>query len=99
MLKKGDIDFQYENVSKRWVEEMNFDKVQRGLIQKRKIYNDNPSGTQGIGLDMRKPPFDDVRVRQAMAHLLNRELLIRTLFFNEYPPLNSYFAGGIYENR
>jgi microcin C transport system substrate-binding protein len=33
-----------------------------------------------------------------MAHLLNRELLIKTLFFNEYPPLNSYFAGGIYEN-
>jgi microcin C transport system substrate-binding protein len=99
MLKKGDIDFRFENVSKRWVEEMNFDKVQRGLIQKRKIYNDNPSGTQGIGLNMRKPPFDDIRVRQAMAHLLNRELLIRTLFFNEYPPLNSYFAGGIYENR
>ena len=98
MFKKGDIDFHYENISRRWVEELNFDKVQRGLVQKRKIYNDNPSGVQGLAFNMRKPPFDDVRVRQALAHLLNRELLIKTLFFNEYPPLNSYFAGGIYEN-
>ena len=33
-----------------------------------------------------------------MAHLLNRDRLIETLFFKEYPPLNSYYAGGIYEN-
>ena len=39
-----------------------------------------------------------MRVRKALAHLLNRELMIEKLFFNEYVPLNSYFAGGIYEN-
>ena len=98
MFKRGDVDFHFENISRRWVEEMNFDRVNRGLIQKRKIYNDNPSGIQGLAFNMRKSPFDDIRLRQAMAHLLNRELLIKTLFFNEYPPLNSYFAGGIYEN-
>jgi microcin C transport system substrate-binding protein len=98
MFKKGDYDFHFENVSRRWVQEMNFDRVQRGLIQKRKVYNDNPSGIQGLAFNTRKAPFDDIRLRQALAHLLNRERLIETLFFNEYPPLNSYFAGGIYEN-
>ena len=98
MFKRGDYDFHYENVSRRWVQEMNFDRVQRGLIQRRKVYNDNPSGIQGLAFNTRKPPFDDIRFRQAMAHLLNRERLIQTLFFNEYPPLNSYSAGGIYEN-
>jgi microcin C transport system substrate-binding protein len=98
MFKKGDYDFHYENISRRWVQEMSFDRAQRGLIQKRKVYNDNPSGIQGLAFNTRKAPFDDIRLRQAMAHLLNRERLIETLFFKEYPPLNSYFAGGIYEN-
>ncbi len=98
MFKRGDIDFHFETISRRWVEEMNFDRVNRGLIQKRKIYNDSPSGIQGLAFNMRKAPFDDIRVRQAMAYLLNRPRLIETLFFNEYPALNSYYAGGIYEN-
>jgi microcin C transport system substrate-binding protein len=97
-FKKGDLDFHYETVSRRWVQEMNFDKVQRGLIQKTKVYNDNPSGVGGLAINTRKPPFDDVRVREALAYLLDRDRLIATLFFKEYPPLNSYFAGGVYEN-
>jgi microcin C transport system substrate-binding protein len=98
MFKKGDLDFHYENVSRRWVQEMSFDKVQRGLVQKTKVYNDYPSGIQGLAVNTRKPPFDDVRVREALAYLLDRNRLIETLFFGEYPPLNSYFAGGVYEN-
>jgi len=98
-FKKGDFDLHYENVSRRWTQEMNTDRFQRGLIQRTKIYNDNPSGIYGLAFNTRKAPFDDVRVRQALALLLNREQLIKNLFFNEYPPLNSYFAGGIYENR
>ena len=60
------------NISRQWVEEMNIDRVQRGLIQKRKVYNDNPSGIQGFAFNTRKAPFDDIRFRQALAHLLNR---------------------------
>ena len=32
------------------MEELNFDNVQRGLIQKRKIFNNNPQGIRGICL-------------------------------------------------
>ena len=35
---------------------MNFDKVQRGLIQKRKIFNDNPIGFRGFAFNMRVRP-------------------------------------------
>src|ERR1044072_4652108 len=47
---------------------------------------------------MRREPFHDVRVREALHLLLNRDLLIKKLFFNEYTPMNSYFPGGVYEN-
>jgi microcin C transport system substrate-binding protein len=97
MFKKGDIDAYNVNISREWVEELNFERVQRGLIQKRKIYNDNPSGTQGLAFNTRREPFSDLRVRKALALLLNRERLIEQLFFNEYVPLNTYH-GGIYEN-
>jgi microcin C transport system substrate-binding protein len=97
MFKKGDIDSYNVNISREWIEELNFERVQRGLIQKRKIYNDNPSGTQGLAFNTRREPFSDLRVRKALALLLNRERLIEQLFFNEYVPLNTYH-GGIYAN-
>jgi microcin C transport system substrate-binding protein len=98
MFKKGDLDYYPVNISRQWIEEMNFDRVQRGLVQKRKIYNDNPQGVQGLAMNTRKAPFNDVRVREALQHLLNRPLLIQKLFFNEYTPMNSYYAGSLYEN-
>ena len=98
MFKKGDLDYYFVNISREWIEEMNFDKVQRGLVLKRKIFNDSPEGFSGLAINTRKPPYDDIRVRQALAHLENRELMIEKLFFKEYFPLNSYYPGGIYEN-
>jgi len=98
MFKKGDLDDYYVNVSREWVEELNFDRVQRGLIQKRKVFNDAPSGFGGLAFNTRKAPFDDIRLRKALTLLMNRDELIKKLFFNEYVKLNSYYAGGIYEN-
>jgi microcin C transport system substrate-binding protein len=98
MLKKGDLDYFYVNRSKVWVEDTNFDAVQRGLIQKRKIFNEQPWGFEGLAFNTRRPPYNDIRVRKALTFLLNRPLMIEKLAFNEYLPLNSYFPGTVYEN-
>jgi microcin C transport system substrate-binding protein len=98
MLKRGDADYYYVNISREWLEDFKIDKVDRGVIQRRKIYTDAPVSIQGVGFNMRNPPFDDVRVRKAFNLLLNRDLLIQKLFYNEYTPMNSYFPGGVYEN-
>jgi microcin C transport system substrate-binding protein len=98
MFKKGDLDHYFVNVSRMWVEELNFDKVQRGLIQKVKVFNDEPRAFGGIAFNTRRAPFNDIRIRMAVAHLFNRPLLIEKIFFNEYVPLNSYHPGSIYEN-
>lgn len=97
-FKRGDLDYYYVNISREWVEELNFDAVQRGQIQKRKVFTDSPSNIQGIAMNARRAPYDDVRVRKALTLLLNRQLLIERLFFNEYLPMNSYFPGGVYSN-
>ena len=99
MFKRGDLDYYAPVNATFWVQELgDIDRIQRGLIQKRKVYNDNPMGTVGMAINMRKAPFDDVRVRQALAHLLNRQVIVEKLFYNEVIPIDSYYSGGIYEN-
>jgi len=99
MFKRGDLDSFAPVNATYWVQEFGkLDRIDRGLIQKRKVYNDKPMGMRGIAFNMRKAPFDDIRLRRAMSHLLNRPLIVEKLLYNEEAPINSYHAGGIYEN-
>lgn len=98
MFKKGELDFFYVSRSKVWVEETNFESVQRGLVQKRKIFNFEPQGTQGLAFNMRREPWNDVRVRKALTLLFNRQLMIEKLMYNEYVPMNSHYSHSPYEN-
>ena len=98
MFKKGDLDYYYVNDPQMWVEELDFENIQRGLIQKRKIYTHNPNGIQGLAFNMRKIPFDDIRVRKALFHLFNRELMVEKLAYNQYELQHSYYSGSVYAN-
>ena len=98
MFKKGELDAFAVGRARQWVEELNFEEIQRGLIQKRKIYNNAPGGFAGFALNTRRPPFDDIRVRKALALLFNRPQLIEKIMYNEYEPANSYYAYTPYEN-
>jgi microcin C transport system substrate-binding protein len=96
-FKKGDLDF-YAPSSKQWVEELNIPDVERGAIVKRKIFNSYPANTNFLAFNTRRQPWDDIRIRKAFTLLLNRDQLIKTLFHNEYIPLNSFFPATPYEN-
>ncbi|MDA1183246.1 MAG: extracellular solute-binding protein [Acidobacteria bacterium] len=98
MFKKGDTDYYAVNRAQMWVEDLGYDNVTRGLNQKRKIFNHNPQGVQGIAMNTRRAPLDDVRVRKALRHLFNRESMVAKLMYNEYAMADSMFAGSVYEN-
>jgi microcin C transport system substrate-binding protein len=97
-FKRGDIDYYYVQRAQMWVEELGFDQITRGLMQKRKIFNNSPQGVQGLAMNTRREPYDDVRVRKALGHLFNREAMVKNLMFGEYTLMDSIFPSSVYEN-
>jgi microcin C transport system substrate-binding protein len=98
MFKKGDVDYYFVERAQMWVEELKYPNMTRGLNQRRKIFNHNPQGIAGIGMNTRREPFNDIRVRRALRHLYNRESMIQRLMFNEYVLIDSMFPNSVYEN-
>ncbi|CAN5527882.1 extracellular solute-binding protein [soil metagenome] len=98
-FKKGETDIYSVNRAAWWAEKTDFDDVKNGLVVKKKIYNQKPAGTSGIALNMRKPPFDDQRVREAFAKLYDRSKFNEKLFYNSYTPLKSFFSSTPYQNQ
>ncbi|EQA46007.1 ABC transporter, substrate-binding protein, family 5 [Leptospira broomii serovar Hurstbridge str. 5399] len=92
-FKKGDIDIYPVYKAYTWVKEATGEPFDKNYIVKQKVYNDKPIGFQGWVFNMRRPPFDDVRVRKAIAHLVDRKLLVEKLAFNEYDLTDAYYTG------
>jgi len=97
-FKKGESDFYTVSAAREWVEETNFEAVQKGWVQKHKIYSEKPAGTSGYAFNMRKWPFNDKRVRMAFTYLYNREKMNQEMYYNEYSMMNSLYSGSVYEN-
>lgn len=100
-FKKGELDWVYVNVAREWHQEFipaMMPQLANGWIQKRKIYTHRAIGTSGIAFNIRKPPFDDIRVRKAIGYLYNREKMMDKLFFNEYEYLDTFYPNSPYEN-
>ena len=73
--------------------------IASGWVARKAVYNREPKGFQGFAVNLRRPLFQDARVRLALAHLLNRELMNDKLMYNQYFLLNSYYPDLYPDNR
>ena len=90
-FKKQDINAYAIYTSSIWMKQTDFDAIQKGWAVKQRIFNKEPIGFQGMAINLRKPQFQDVRVRQAINMLLNREAMNEKYMYNQYFLLNSYY--------
>ncbi len=100
-LKKGEFNMLCVDDPARWVREITPEKVPllaRGRIRKAAFPIRTPGGFSGLALNMTRPPLDDLRVRKALALLMDRKRIIRMLFHDQVIPVRSYWAGTRYAN-
>jgi len=88
---KGDMDIYPVYKAATWVKEATGEKFDKNWIVRQRIYNQKPIGFQGWAMNTRRDVFKDVRVRKAIAHLVDRKTMIEKLAYNEYEATNSYY--------
>jgi microcin C transport system substrate-binding protein len=90
-FKAGQYDLRLENASKDWATGYDCPALRAGLIKKVIIPNELPSGMQGFGFNLRRPIFQDPRVRDALAYAFDFEWSNKNLFYGAYRRTRSYF--------
>ncbi|KVN23966.1 peptide ABC transporter substrate-binding protein [Burkholderia stagnalis] len=91
-FKAGEYDVLVENIARNWVRRDVGKRFDSGELIKREFRQHNGAGMQGFMMNLRRPLFRDVRVRQALDLALDFEWLNRQLFYGGYTRLDSYFA-------
>ena len=95
----GSIDFREENTAKDWATAYDTPAVRGGLIKRDEIRNQNPARAQGFVFNTRRPIFQDRRVRQALGYAFDFEWLNKTLFYDSYVRVDSYWANSELASR
>jgi microcin C transport system substrate-binding protein len=90
-FKAGEFDAIVEYRAKIWAKGYVGSKFENGTLLRKAFLNHNGAGMQGFAMNMRRPLFKDVRVREALGLALDFEWLNRQIFFDQYSRINSYF--------
>jgi len=94
LFQRGEVDFHYFTISRQWATQTSSAPFEKHHIEKLKVENSREFGAMAIAWNLRRPLFQDVRVRKALSHLMPKQRWIRDLFFNQYIP-----ASGIVGTR
>ncbi len=91
-FRAGQIDFRSENVARDWATGYDFPARRRGLVKLEEIRHELPTGMQAFAMNIRRPIFQDRRVREALMLAFDFEWSNRNLFFDAYARTSSFFS-------
>lgn len=99
-FKSGEVDMFRFNMATTewWVNDKDYDAIKNGYIRRYRIFTNGPMGTQGVTFNMRKAPFDDIRVRKALIMLYPRETVVEKLLYNEYETYDTDYPNTPYSS-
>jgi microcin C transport system substrate-binding protein len=95
-FKAGKVDFRSENSAKRWAKEYDMKEVDSGDVVLEVVPNETPQGLAAYFFNLRRPQFQDRRVREALGYLYDFEATQRTVLFGYYDRSKSNFPNSDY---
>ncbi len=96
-LKSGNYLFHEEFSSALWATSYDFPALNNGWMMQTVLEDARPSGAQGFWLNLRRPVFQDERVRRAVGLMFNFEWSNETLFSGLYARTDSFFENSEFE--
>jgi peptide/nickel transport system substrate-binding protein len=90
-FKAGLIDYRVEDDTNRWRAEYDFPAARDGRIVRAAIPSGLPKGVSGFAFNLRRAPFADVRVREALASMFDFEWINANLFGGAYKRSEGFF--------
>ncbi|PSJ79592.1 extracellular solute-binding protein [Neisseria iguanae] len=94
-IKGGQYDFVQENIARNWARAYPGDMLEKRGLGKHEWQHGNTAGMQGFVMNLRRKPFDNILVRQAMVESFDFESTNTKLFYGAYRRSNSFFTNGI----
>src|SRR5262249_407938 len=92
-FKAGQYDFKTERSAKAWATAYDFPAVNDGRVIKKDVVLDRPKPMQGFVFNLRRPKFQDTRVRRAFNLAYDFEWANQNLFYGLYARPSSFFQG------
>jgi microcin C transport system substrate-binding protein len=91
-FKSGLFTFHNESSSKQWATAYDFENLTKGAVIKAELPNGAIASTQSFIFNLRREKFQDIRVRQAIGLMFNFAWSNKTLFYDLYERIPSFFA-------
>jgi microcin C transport system substrate-binding protein len=90
-LKGGQFDYAGISSSLEWNTGFDLPAVRDGRLIKEEFPDESPASYAGFWMNTRREVFADPRVRQALLYLYDFETARKTIHFNQFSRINSYF--------
>lgn len=92
-FKAGNLDYWQESSAKNWATAYDFAAVRNGFIKRQEVTIKRTQPMQSFVLNLRRPQFQDPRVRRAFNLAFDFEWANKNLFYGQYARVGSFFEG------
>lgn len=97
-FKAGRFDLFYDYAAKNWAMSYDFPAIKQGKVVKEEIEHKIPSSTQAFFFNVRRPIFQDSRVRQALSLMFDFEWTNKSLFNDAYKRNQSFYPNSDFKS-